>query len=78
MTLAATYRGTLGIDMFRSRDVNAPLPPSYTTFPNPALGVVRQIESRGRQVGNALDLTLQGKRRALVLRHGTVHLQPHE
>jgi hypothetical protein len=60
LTLAATYRGTLGIDMFRSRDVNAPLPPSYTTFPNPALGVVRQIESRGRQVGNALDLTLQG------------------
>jgi hypothetical protein len=60
LTLAATYRGTLGIDMFRSRDVNAPLPSSYTTFPNPALGVVRQIESRGRQVGNALDLTLQG------------------
>jgi hypothetical protein len=60
LTLAATYRGTLGIDMFRSRDVNAPLPQSYTTFPNPALGVVRQIESRGRQVGNALDLTLQG------------------
>jgi hypothetical protein len=60
LTLAATYRGTLGIDMFRSRDVNAPLPPFYAARPNPALGVVRQIESRGRQVGDALDLTLQG------------------
>jgi Carboxypeptidase regulatory-like domain/TonB dependent receptor len=60
LTIAATYRGTLGVDMFRSRDVNAPLAPLYATLPNPALGVVRQIESRGRQVGNALDLTLQG------------------
>ena len=60
MTVAATYRGTIGIDMFRSRDVNAPLPPFYAARPNPNLGVVRQIESDGRQTGNALDLTLQG------------------
>jgi TonB dependent receptor len=60
LTAAATYRGTLGVDMFRSRDVNAPLAPLYAALPNPALGIVRQIESRGRQVGNALDLTLQG------------------
>jgi hypothetical protein len=60
MTVAATYRGTIGIDMFRSRDVNAPLPPFYAVRPNPNLGVVRQIESEGRQIGNALDLTLQG------------------
>jgi hypothetical protein len=48
LTLAATYRGTLGIDLFRSHDVNGPLPPS------------------AREPG------------ALVLRHGTVHLQPHQ
>jgi Carboxypeptidase regulatory-like domain/TonB dependent receptor len=60
LTIAATYRGTLGIDMFRSRDVNAPLGPLYATRPAPGLGIVRQIESRGRQVGNAIDLTLQG------------------
>jgi hypothetical protein len=61
LTLAATYRGTWGVGLFRSRDVNAPLPPDYVTLPNPELAVVRQIESEGRQVGNALDLTLNGK-----------------
>jgi Carboxypeptidase regulatory-like domain len=61
MTLAATYRGTVGVAMFRSRDVNAPLPPLYQGRPSPDLGVVRQIESEGRQLGNALDLTLNGK-----------------
>jgi hypothetical protein len=61
VTLAATYRGTLGIGLFRSRDVNAPLPPQYAQRPDPALGVVRQIESEGRQIGNALDLTLNGQ-----------------
>lgn len=58
MTVAATYRGTLGVAMFRSRDANAPPPPLYLERPNPSLGVVRQIESEGRQLGNALDLTL--------------------
>ncbi|ADV83621.1 TonB-dependent receptor [Terriglobus saanensis] len=61
VTFAATYRGTVGVAMFRSRDVNAPLPPSYTNRPDPRYGVIRQIESEGRQLGNALDLTLQGK-----------------
>ncbi|MBT9330608.1 TonB-dependent receptor [Paracidobacterium acidisoli] len=57
-TLAVTYRGTVGIAMFRSRDVNAPLPPYDQGRPNPELGVVRQIESEGRQMGNAMDITL--------------------
>ena len=61
MTVAATYRGTLGVAMFRSRDVNAPLPPLYQERPSPQLGVVRQIESEGRQSGHALDLTLNSK-----------------
>jgi hypothetical protein len=61
LTLAATYRGTRGIDLLRSRDVNAPLPPLYPVRPNPSLGIVRQIESEGKQLGNALDLTLNGK-----------------
>ncbi|MFC5861832.1 TonB-dependent receptor domain-containing protein [Acidicapsa dinghuensis] len=60
-TLSATYRGMAGEDLFRSRDVNAPLPPSYITVPNPQLGFVRQIEFEGRQLQNALDLTLEGK-----------------
>jgi Carboxypeptidase regulatory-like domain len=61
LTVAATYRGTIGVAMFRSRDINAPLPPFYEARPNPDLGVVRQIESEGRQVGNAVDLTLSSK-----------------
>lgn len=59
-TIAATYRGAVGIKNFRSRDVNAPLPPDYLIRPDAALGVWRQIESSGRQLDNALDLTLRG------------------
>jgi hypothetical protein len=58
LTIAATYRGITGVALFRSRDVNAPLPPSYQVRPDPDLGVVRQIESESRQIGNALDLSL--------------------
>jgi hypothetical protein len=62
LTVAATYRGTIGVHLFRSRDVNAPLPPFYDAGrPNLNFGTIRQIESEGRQHGNALDLTLQGK-----------------
>ena len=60
LSLAVTYRGSLGTDLFRSRDVNAPLPPDYLSPPDPNLGVVRRIEFAGRQVQNALDVTLQG------------------
>jgi Carboxypeptidase regulatory-like domain len=61
LTVAANYRGTTGIALFRSRDINAPLAPVYQGRPNSDLGVVRQIESEGRQIGNALELTLNGK-----------------
>ena len=60
-TLSATYRGMGGVNMFRSRDINAPLAPTYTVVPNPQLGVVSQIEFQGSQLQNALDLNLQGK-----------------
>jgi hypothetical protein len=61
LTLAATYRGTIGIGLFRSRDINAPLPPLYAVRPDSTVGIIRQIESEGRQIGNALDLTVEGK-----------------
>jgi hypothetical protein len=62
LTVAATYRGTVGTHLFRSRDANAPLPPSYNSGrPDPEFGTIRQLESEARQIGNALDLTLQGK-----------------
>jgi TonB dependent receptor/Carboxypeptidase regulatory-like domain len=60
-SVAATYRGVIGASLFRSRDVNAPLPPDYSIVPKPQFGVIREIEFEGRQLQNALDLTLQGK-----------------
>ena len=47
-TVSATYVGSRGVDLFRSRDANAPLPPFYLARPDSALGVVRRIESAGR------------------------------
>ena len=60
-TISATYRGNRGVKLFRSRDVNAPLPPDYLVRPDAGVGIFRQIESSGRQAGDALDLTLQGE-----------------
>ena len=60
-TLAVTYRGNLGMNLFRSQDANAPLGPNYKVRPNLSFGVVRQIQARGRQVSNALDITFRGK-----------------
>ena len=59
-TFSATYIGSRGIDLFRSRDINAP-PPNYLARPNPNLGQVRQIEPEGYQKSNALELTFRGK-----------------
>ncbi|MGO4213548.1 hypothetical protein AB4043_22340, partial [Terriglobus sp. YAF25] len=47
--------------LLRSRNVNAPLPPAYTVVPDGDFGIVRQMESRGKQIGNTFDFTLQGK-----------------
>ncbi len=60
-TLAVTYRGSRGVGLLRSRDVNAPEGPAFTERPNPTLGRVRQMESAGRQVSDALELNFRGK-----------------
>ena len=59
-TLSATWRGALGLKLYRSVDVNAPLPPDYQVRPDPGVGIFRQIEFAGRQTSNAFDVTLQG------------------
>ncbi len=59
-TLAITYLGSRGVDQFRSRDINAPLPPSYALRPDPAIGVLREIEPAGRRVSDSLEVTLRG------------------
>jgi outer membrane receptor protein involved in Fe transport len=58
---SVTYTGTRGFDQFRSRDVNAPPPPLYLLRPDPAYGVVRQIESAGRARANSVQFTLKGQ-----------------
>jgi hypothetical protein len=60
-TLSATYVGTRGIDLFMSRDINAPLAPDYLARPSPAFGQIRQMESEGYQKGNSLEVTFRGK-----------------
>ena len=60
-SLAVTYNGSRGIGLFRSRNINAPPPPDYTVIPDPTIGVLRNIESSGRQAGNSLEVTLRGK-----------------
>jgi outer membrane receptor protein involved in Fe transport len=60
-TVSVTYIGARGYHLFRSRDVNAPLPPLYLARPDATLGVVREIESDGRQDSDSLQITLRGK-----------------
>jgi outer membrane receptor protein involved in Fe transport len=60
LTATANYINTRGNKLFRSRDVNAPLP-STLQRPDAAIGVVRQVESSARSQGHALELMLRGK-----------------
>jgi hypothetical protein len=60
-TLSATYVGNRGIDLFRSRDVNAPTPPFYVARPSDTVGQDRQIESEGYQKSNSLEVTFRGR-----------------
>jgi hypothetical protein len=59
-TLAITYLGSRGFAQFRSRDINAPLPPSFVSRPNTSIGVLREIESEGRRATDSLEFTLRG------------------
>jgi outer membrane receptor protein involved in Fe transport len=59
-TLAVNYVGTRGVQQFRSRDANSPLPPAFASRPDPSMNVLREIESAGRLEANALEVTLRG------------------
>jgi hypothetical protein len=67
LTVTAAYRGQVQIKSFRSRDANAPiLPPNPELTavyprPNPNFGQIQQIESGGRTLLNALDLSFRGQ-----------------
>jgi hypothetical protein len=59
-TLSINYTGNDGVGMFRSRDINAPLPPFYAARPDPIYSVFRQIESSGRLESHSLEVALRG------------------
>jgi outer membrane receptor protein involved in Fe transport len=58
---SVTYTGTRGFEQFRSRDINAPLPPLYFSRPDPSYSVIREIESAGRARTDSLQLTVKGQ-----------------
>jgi hypothetical protein len=59
-TLTVTYTGSRG-SLFRSSDINAPLPPFGDSRPDPSYGQIRQIESSGRQHLDSVSATLRGR-----------------
>jgi hypothetical protein len=67
ITVTAAYRNSVQIKSFRSRDANAPILPANPNLnavyarPNPNFGQIQQIESGGRQLFNALDLSFRGQ-----------------
>jgi hypothetical protein len=63
LTVSMTYTGARGYNMFRSRDVNAPLPPLFDARPDPAYGAVREIDADGRQSTQSVQVTLRARRR---------------
>jgi hypothetical protein len=60
-TVSVNYTGARGHFLFRSRDINAPLPPRYRERPNPAYGAIREIESNGRQSADSFGVTVRGR-----------------
>lgn len=67
VTVTAAYRGQVQVKSFRSRDANAPiLPPNPDLSadyprPNSNYGQIQQIESGGRTLLNAFDLSFRGQ-----------------
>jgi hypothetical protein len=59
-TVSATWTRFRGVRLFRSRDVNAPLAPTWDR-PDPGFGVVRQVESSGMLESQSLELGLSGR-----------------
>ena len=59
-TLSINYTGNEGAGMFRSRDINAPLPPFYAARPDSDYSVFRQIESSGRSQSHSLEVAVRG------------------
>lgn len=59
-TLAVNYIESRGVGVFRSRDINAPLPPVYLSRPDQSMGRVRQIESSALSRSRSLEILFRG------------------
>ena len=60
-TLAVTYYGSLGVDLFRSRDINAPLRfHGAAMFPTPRWELCARSNPLAAKSGNSLEITLRG------------------
>jgi outer membrane receptor protein involved in Fe transport len=59
-TASATWTRFRGVSLFRSRDVNAPLFPTWQR-PDPAFATIRQVESSGTVESQSLELGLSGR-----------------
>jgi hypothetical protein len=59
-TLSVNYVGTRAVQLLRSRDSNAPLPPLFANRPDPRVNALREIESASRMEANALEVNLRG------------------
>ena len=60
LSLTTTYTAVRGVDLYRSRNVNAPLPPSYVVPPDSSIGVLQQIESSASSKSQSLYTALRG------------------
>ncbi len=49
------------IGVFRSVDINAPLPPNYANRPNAQISQFRQMQSAGTNIGNGLSFNYRGR-----------------
>ena len=59
-TLSVNYTGGETVGVFRSRDINAPLPPFYAARPDANYSVIRQMESSARLESHSLEVALRG------------------
>ncbi|HEY7180943.1 MAG TPA: TonB-dependent receptor, partial [Blastocatellia bacterium] len=60
LTASANYINTRGVKLFRSRDINAPLPGDEQR-PDPLIGALREIESAGFAQTHMMEVMLRGK-----------------
>ncbi|HEX5424844.1 MAG TPA: TonB-dependent receptor [Candidatus Acidoferrales bacterium] len=60
-SLDVTYIGSRSFHLFRSLDLNQPLPPLYEARPDPAIGMLQQFESTGRGADDSIEISLRRK-----------------